>query len=90
MKLIILISLILLLVPMQAANPGIEFASDRQITENMNNTDESIRDSSIDSDIFNSDPDILAIKPQQRSLPRLSNKDKVKWSFKMAKKNIFL
>lgn len=90
MKIVVLISLILLLIPMQAANQGVEFTGTRQITETQNKTDENIGDSSIDSDIFNSDPDILAIKPQQRSLPKLNKKDKVKWSFKMAKKNIFL
>jgi len=91
MKVFIFICLILILFPYQGATPDENrLIVGEESVDNSSRNINTIQDSLSENDIFNSDPDILAIRPQQRSLPELKKRDKIIWSFKMAKKNIFL
>lgn len=92
MRIFILI-LILLFLPFGGVNSQNNFALPQDEPDNKNRIEKNMdedADSGFDDDLLLLQPDIFSQKKFQKRLKSLSEKDKVIWAFKLAKRNIFL
>ncbi len=90
MKLLLILIFCLILSPLQGTVPSKPDSFQENIEDGFGRKNRTGEQSQPDSTIFNTDPDILDVMPQQRSLPILGKTERLKWSFKIAEKNIFL
>lgn len=68
-----------------------EFTLAKALPQDMSlNSDQVIDPSRVDEDDFFYDPEIISRKLFQKTLPALSSREKILWSFRMADSNLFL
>lgn len=85
--------IILLFLPVNGVNSQNNFAMPQDAQDNNNEIEKNIdadTDSGFDDDLLLLQPDIFSQKKFQKRLKSLSEKDKVIWAFKLAKRDIFL